>query len=181
MIYLIAGVPRAGKSTLRQKLQRELGIGGMSTDFIRDALMETVDEFKKCRNMEDLERSPMFWSYFQNIVTKQSKDIEAYVIEGTNFLPQDIATFDSKYVRSVVLGYPSLAPQVLFQRIRATDGPRADWTIDLSDEDLRCSTERWARDAAWYQAECATYRLDFVDTGAHFQEGIDKAFAILTR
>ncbi|KKR04778.1 MAG: hypothetical protein UT33_C0016G0003 [Candidatus Peregrinibacteria bacterium GW2011_GWC2_39_14] len=83
MIYLIDGVPRAGKSTLAKKLVEKNGIPFVSTDMVFNMLNDTIPEFNLIEPYA--ERHIKFFPFFKNLMKHVQNSVKDYVIEGDIF------------------------------------------------------------------------------------------------
>lgn len=109
MIYLIGGAPRAGKSILCQQFAAELKIGWISTDLLMELLRVKNDRGVKAEwnaNPEAIiANAEWFYPYLERFVWGTSSLAENYVIEGVDFLPEQVLQLSKQYaVHAVFLG-----------------------------------------------------------------------------
>lgn len=109
MIYFIGGSPRASKSILAQQISAHLHIGWVSTDLLMTLLrVKNIEGVKTKWNAAPEEiaaAAEWFFPYLERFVWGVSSMADGYVIEGADFLPDQIMQLSAQYpLRSVFLG-----------------------------------------------------------------------------
>jgi len=108
MIYLIGGAPRAGKSILCQQFASEQRIGWISTDLMMDLLRVNDAALKSAWNGTHeaiVANAEWFYPYLERFVWGANSLAENFVIEGVDFLPEQVLQLSKKYpVHAVFLG-----------------------------------------------------------------------------
>ena len=109
MIYLIGGAPRTGKSTLGQRFAAKHKIGWISTDLVMEVLRVTGVRGAKAEwnaSPEAIEsNAAWFFPYLERLVWGLDSQADGYVIDGVDFLPNEVSQLSEKYrVRAVFLG-----------------------------------------------------------------------------
>lgn len=171
--YIIAGVPRSGKSTVRRKLLKDHRISGFSTDLIREALIRGIPEFGIKSEQDDITRAHILWPYFREILVERQNYNDDLVIEGTNFLPEHLQEFGSNTdYKLCFLGFPNIDPQEKLRQIRIAQDTDDNWTDDYTDEELLPTIEKWIRDSKQFESECERYGMQFFDTGENFSQTV---------
>lgn len=120
MIYLVGEAPRSGKSILTQRIAAKLNIGWISTDLLYELLrVKNVQGAKTEWNAspEAIEaNAEWFYPCLGRFVGGVSSLAENYVIEGVDFLPENIAQLSTLYwIRAVFLGCSKMTLE-LFDR-----------------------------------------------------------------
>lgn len=108
MIYLIGGSPRVGKSILCQQVAAKLAIGWISTDVLKELLKvqgANITSIAWSDPATIRATAEWFYPYLERFVWGIGSMAESYVIEGVDFLPEQIAQLSQKYqVRCVFMG-----------------------------------------------------------------------------
>src|SRR5437773_9488072 len=109
MIYVIGGVPRAGKSLLGQRLCTTLKVGWVSTDLLMELLRVQNAVGRKVKWDAAPEgitaNAEWFFPYLERFIWGVSELADNYVIEGVDFLPAQVAQLSTQYpIRTVFLG-----------------------------------------------------------------------------
>ena len=117
MFYLVGGAPRVGKSILGQRISAQLGIGWVSTDLLYDLLRFKAVEGTKSEWNAAPEAiaadAEWFFPCLQRFLWGVNSMAESYVIDGVDFLPEQIVRLSALYpIRSVFLGRSKMTLEV---------------------------------------------------------------------
>ncbi|WP_420628867.1 hypothetical protein [Candidatus Leptofilum sp.] len=109
MIYLIGGAPRVGKSTLAQQVAASLKSSWISTDPLLELLrVGDVAGVKTEWNAKPeaiAATAEWFYPYLERFVWSVESLAADYVIEGVDFLPEQVARLSAQFqVRTLFLG-----------------------------------------------------------------------------
>jgi len=120
MIYMIGGAPRVGKSILCQQLAPKLGIGWISTDLLMEVLRaKKVEGVKNEWNASpEAITQTAEWSspYIERFIWGVSGMADGYIIEGVDFLPEQVTQLSKNYsIRCVFLGRSKMSLEVFDQ------------------------------------------------------------------
>jgi hypothetical protein len=120
MIYLIGGAPRVGKSILCQQVAARLRAGWISTDLLLDLLRSAKADGVKTEWNASTEairgNAEWFFPYLERFVWGANSLAKRYVIEGVDFLSEQVDQLSKQYpIRSVFLGLSELTLEVLDQ------------------------------------------------------------------
>lgn len=180
MLYVISGVPRSGKSQLAKLLNRKYSIPYISTDILRDALGKAYPQLGIQENMRDRDRTPILWPFFKGIVEEYKWYKSDYVMEGTNFNPEDLATIkDYEYVKICFLGYKDTTPEKKLFDIRENPS-EAEWTYDIEETQLKEWIASWIRRSNSIYEICKSSGINYYDTSNNFEAVIEKVAVELT-
>lgn len=179
MIYVIGGAPRAGKSILCQQIAAKLKIGWMSTDLLLDLLRLKNESGVK----REWDASPeairahaeWFFPYLERFLWGISSLAENYVLEGVDFLPEQVIQLSMRYqLRPVFLGCSSLTLEVF-------DGhPGRSRGYSSLPEDLRRQiVEDIPLWSDFIRQESNRFGLPYVDMAGNFPGRLEEAEAIL--
>jgi hypothetical protein len=180
MIYLIGGVPRAGKSILAQQLAANLKIGWISTDLLVDLLRaKQVVGPKTEWNAEPqaiAAAADWFFPCLERFVWGVSSMADQYVIEGVDFLPAQAVQLAAQYpIRLVFLGCSQMTPA------RFDQFPGHSKGYAGLPEAMR---RRMAHDiplwSSFIQQEAARFGCPYIDMSVDFHNRLQDATTLLT-
>lgn len=179
-IYVVGGVPRAGKSTLRKLFLNRQKVSGFSTDLIRDILKKTYPEIEHFKNGPDLEEAKRFLPLWGTLLHYTDYYIDSWFIEGANFLPDEIAKFKDRNIKSCFLLYSNSTPEEVFERVRKFDSiKKKDWTLEVPDKKLLDFCKTWVADSKFLEEECKKAGIKVFDVGSSYNEVIEEAYQFL--
>lgn len=175
--YIVAGVPRSGKSTLAKILSAEFGLSVISGDALVSSFMNVLPGSgithygdSHAANCEALE--PFLREYLRQMEQEQIP----YVLDIYHLLPSSLAVLRESH-RICVLGYPEVDPGRKLASMRSQEG-ELDWTVDLSDAQLLELVHRFIAESRALQKECAALDIPFVDTAREGAVALDTALAV---
>ncbi len=171
--FVIAGVPRCGKSIFRKRVLEEYRVAGITTDLLRDGLTEGVPEFGlKREGQSDRQKAEILWPFWEGILIARHYYRDKLLIEGVNFLPKHLAGLKNKdYLKICFVGYPHTGPEEQLRRIKEHTSPDDNWHSTLGDTQLLRLIKIWIEDSLYFEEECRKYGLKFVDLSGQFEKG----------
>jgi hypothetical protein len=175
MLYLIGGVPRSGKSQVKDLLLQNHKISGVSIDVLREALHYSYPQLGIMGDDDpqtDEEQTTLLWPFVQGFIKAYQWYKTDYVFEGVNFDPTLLNTLkDIKYLKMCFMGFAEIDPKKKIQDIRMnhSDG---EWTSEISDEDLEKLVQRLIDRSKQIRDTCEKLGLKYFDTSDNFQEVI---------
>lgn len=179
MIYCIGGAPRAGKSILSQRIAAQLKCGWVSTDLLEDLL-----RFKKVEGIKyQWDASPQaitaaadwFFPCLERFIWGVSTMAERYVIEGVDFLPEQIARLSAGYpVRSVFLG----CSKMTLDRFDRFPGRSVGYSKlpEAVRQQFAQDIPRWS---AFVRQEAERFGCPYVDMSDDFESRLAEAEGLL--
>jgi len=180
MIYIVGGAPRVGKTILAQQVASKQKIGWISTDLLMEIL--------RAKNVEGIksewDASPeaitataeWFFPCLEQFIWGVSSQAEAYVIEGVDFLPNQITQLSKKYnVRSVFLG----CSQMTFERFNQFPGHSPGYT-NLPEEMRRQFVNDIPHWSEFIRQEARSFDQPYIDMSDGFQSRLNEAEQLLT-
>ena len=167
---IIAGVPRAGKSTLTSKISKQLGYQHICFDTINYALEQNMIEPKINTNDESLENtkyiSSVISKFINSIITSGEYNEQDYgvVIDVCQLMPED-------YVKNIAgdncdiyyLVTSEVDSNQRFELLKKYDSPN-DYTYYDSDEQNKEKCERIVETSKYIKEKCEEYGLKCYDT-----------------
>lgn len=181
MIYLIGGVARSGKSTVRALMLRKYGISGIDTDTVRSMIEHAAPELGVSYLKKPRENARKMSRYLEGLVRARFFFEDDYVIEGDALLPKLIGKMiKTKKAKGAVLGMPKVDAGKKLRAIRARE-TRDAWTRRLNDPELLASIEELRRESLRLEKECAAWGVPFFDVSRDFEKTIDGIVVRLVR
>lgn len=171
---VIFGVPRAGKSTLANKIVDKFHYQVLRVDCIRGAFKDVFPELKiKSWTAIEHEKFQEFLAryFYRNI--KQPRNQYNYVLEGceTHVADCDRLFHDENMIR-YYLGMTKISPEQLATNIRKYDSEK-DWTYGKSDDEILEYAKRCIEQSKINQKECEKYHIKFVETSMKREEVLE--------
>jgi hypothetical protein len=178
MIYLIGGAPRAGKSILGQRLSALLRIGWISTDLLQEVLRLQNEEKAEWNATPEAIVATTEWlfPYFERFICGVSSMAESYVIEGVNFLPEQVKQLSAQYqIRTVFLG----CTKMTLERFDQFPGHSIGYTF-LPEEMRRQIVQDVPLWSELIRQRAKQFGYPYVDTSDDFPARLHEAEALLT-
>ena len=177
-IYLIGGVPRTGKTTLAEKVQRTEGISGLELDHVRalfNAQPESPVSYAAKANISLVAKQ--FRPYLEHLVEHLVRSDTDFVINGEIVTPAfaDSSQYNTN-IRSCFLGISDA--DASFDNIRRYASGN-DWTQNIHDDYLHRILEKYVRRSEKTSRKCAEYGIRYFDVSASFRAAHQQAFNYL--
>lgn len=180
MIYFIGGAPRAGKSILAQQVSAHLHIGWVSTDMLMTLLKVKNVAGVKTEWKADPEAiaaaAEWFFPCLERFVWGANSLADGYVIEGVDFLPEQIMHLSAQYPqRSVFLGYSKMT----LDRFDSFPGRSRGYSGLPMEVRSRFAQDipRWSE---FIRQEAERFGCIYIDMSDDFQLRLSEAEAFLT-
>lgn len=178
--YIIGGTPRAGKTTLADRLHLEKGVSIIPHDFIIKAFHETFPQLGifHCDKAPPESTDHMF-PFMKSYLDHWGHN--TFVLDTAYLTPAHFAAagFHEKY-KIAFLGYSDLSVEEKLWQIRQYPNPINDWTKDFSDDEMRPMVEDMLGYSKRVEQECAETGIRFFNTGRDFDAVQKAAFDYLT-
>jgi|GEM_PF-3820258 len=114
MFYLVAGVPRSGKSTFSKILSQKLGISRVDFDDITTLFQEFIPDYGLFMEMNQLEREKRSLPIMASLIKRYIRTNESLIIEGDNINLNDFNFYNqltNGKLKILVFGYKDLTPE----------------------------------------------------------------------
>jgi hypothetical protein len=161
MLYFIGGVSRAGKTEVRRRLLENHSISGIETDVLRSMFEFAAPELGISHSKSPSENRDRMQPYLEAFCKGRSYFDDDYVVEGDALKPEIVERFVRVGEgRAVFLGYPNVSVEIQLVRLR---NHNIGWIQRISDEELRSLLAIFIEDSKWFERECASRNLPFVD------------------
>jgi hypothetical protein len=179
---ILAGVPRAGKSTLSARLSRDFNLQRLAGDPIVRALGDHFPQLD-IRQQQPIpitaERiTPFFLTMCQNYLDKERT---GFVFDSCQIDPAQVEPIlaDGR-IAVMFFGYPHLTAEQLFTRLRAQ--PReGEWTFKHPDEAVRNMCREFVEFAQNHLAICQLRNIPFFDASVDFTAAYEQALVHASR
>lgn len=165
---LIAGVPRAGKTTLTISLAKELrNYHILSLDCIRNAFDDIFPQLEinprgGKNNFTDL---PEFVSRMIYYNKRDLNNQFHYIIEGSQILPDTVKELYNDCI-VIFLGHGETEPQQILDNIRKYDTPN-QYSYKRNDETMLKSIIKHVKIDDEIREKCREYGFRYVDTSSN--------------
>lgn len=186
---VIAGVPRAGKSTLSAQISKRFGYQHISMDSII-AGFETcfpdtgVSTYQGLSSMETLKIiSKKMAPFLQSMIDSGEYDEQEYgmVIDMYQLLPEDYTNhIDPTRCEILYLVTADVTPEERFQLQKKYDTPR-DYTYYKTDEELREGAEYIVEQSRLMKEQCEKYGLPCFETSRSRDTVLEEILQSLSR
>ncbi len=180
---IIAGVPRAGKSTVSQRIAKQMGYQHICMDSILAGIEKVFPETNIDTNAEvDPQKNLEFISskvapFIKAMMESGEYDECDYgvVIDVYQLLPKDYVQY-IKNDRCEIYYFLSsdVTPEERFQILKAFDTPR-DYTYYHSDEENKKDCEDIVNISHFMKAQCALCGVPYFET-SHNREAVVEEF-----
>lgn len=180
MLYIVAGVPRSGKSTVRKKMLLK-GVSGIGTDDLIDVFQTANPELGIHFGAGNKSNSPKLWPYILAFGDQFTRNHEDFLIEGDCFdldLIQGIA--DRKDITVCFIGCKEIDLQTKLHDIR-THAETGDWTFMHSDEELLGFLKGYIEKSERYEDFCKEHGIRYYDTSNAFEDKVNEIVEDLTK
>ena len=145
MIYLIAGVPRSGKSQFSKQLSQKLNIARIDFDDITTAFEALVPEYGLFMTMDQDIREQKAYPIVESLINFYLQRKENLVIEGDNFDLQDWSKYKEickNSLKMCVFGYGDITQEKKIEINSETTIEQICWFEPLSiNEKIRIAQE----------------------------------------
>lgn len=164
---MIAGVPRAGKTTLCSYLANSGKYQHLAMDAIviglEVAFPETGVIHTDCWDF--ISTSKKWIKFIKEMGSNTNYDKLPYrlALDMYHITPQDYNdNIDKKCSDIYFLGYPNISLEEKFEQIRKFD-TMYDWTSKRDDAIVKKHIQEYIEISKWLQEECKKYELPFID------------------
>ena len=180
MIYLIGGAPRVGKSTLCQQISSKMRIGWVSTDLLMEVLRsKTVEGIKnEWKASPEVIKAVAEWSfpYIERFIWGVNSMADGYIIEGVDFLPEQVAQLSKQYqLRSIFLGCSKMTLEIFDQYPGKSKG-----YTNLPEEMRRQFSQDVPRWSEFIRKEAEKSNCQYIDMSGDFPSRLHEAERLLT-
>lgn len=171
---IIAGVPRAGKTTLSSYLAdtpkyQHIAMDGIIIG-IENGFPETGVKHTDC--WEFLSTSNKIIDFLKAITITTNYDRLPYrlAFDLYHITPKIYSeNIDKECCDIYFLGYPNISIEEKLKQIRKFD-TKWDWTSKRDDEDVKAHIKDYIEISKWFEEECEKYDLPFIDVSQNREQ-----------
>jgi hypothetical protein len=180
MLYFIGGAPRAGKSVLAQQVAAHLRLGWVSTDLLMTLLISKDVAGAKAEWDAAPEAiaaaAAWFFPCLERFSWGVSSMADGYVIEGVDFLPEQVVRLATLYpLRAVFLGCAQITPD-RFDRFPG----RSRGYAGLPTEVRRRFAQDVPQWSEFVRQEAGRFGCTYIDMSDDFPSRLSEAEVLLT-
>lgn len=174
---IIAGVPRAGKTTICSKLAQSLKYQHLDMDSILISLEKAFPLTGVLHTdcWEFIETSKIFVKFMKEFSKTRNYDKFAYrlAFDLYHITPKDYCeNIDPNDCEIYFFGYPNISAEQKIKEIRKYD-TKYDWTVNCNDSLLTNHITKYIEISKWLQKECKNYNLPFIDISNNREKVIE--------
>jgi hypothetical protein len=176
MLYLLAGAPRSGKSTIARRFVQETGIPCFSLDFLMMGFARGLPEYGVDPEDDEWTVAELLWPVVKGMAATVVEEQVDYLMEGVQLQPKHVWELCEELggeVRSCFVGFAELGTMTKFQELRAFGGGPDDWLWDLGDRELLREIERLRAFSTRLRNECSKYGLKYFEATGDLQRTVD--------
>lgn len=174
---IIAGVPRAGKTTVCSKLANSLKYQHLAMDAVMIAFEEGLPQagIKHTDRWDLVKTSEQIIKFVARMARTGNYDKLDYrlAFDLYHITPKDYSeNVDRNCCDIYFLGYPNITVEEKLKEIRKFD-TQYDWTSKREDDIVIEHLKDYIDISKWLEVECKKYNLPFVDVSKDREEVID--------
>jgi hypothetical protein len=161
MIYLIGGVARSGKTSIRKRLLNDYKISGLETDSLRTLFELSFPELGIHYQNPPMLNARRMAPFIESFIKSRFFFEDDFVLEGDCVTPDVAKKFgNDARVNSLFLGYPDISfEEKMRQLLEKPEG----WVKDASRDDLQRKIKLFIDDSKIFKDLCAETNLPFID------------------
>ena len=170
---LIAGVARAGKSSIAENLSKNTIYNHFPVDYIASSFYINFPECKINNRVVIDNGSINLSKFLSTVIAKMEKTQEKFIIDSAHIFPKDILPYlDREKWHIYFMGYPKIEAIEKLKNIRKYD-PINSWTRNFNDERLLEIIQGIIATSEEIEKQCKQYNIEFIDTSANFKQTIE--------
>jgi hypothetical protein len=179
MFYIIAGVPRAGKTTIRRLLAKNQGVSGLGTDDLIAILQDSAPESGiKFGNPSGLNKKKLI-PVINAFIKQTQNNFEDFALEGDEFDFDHLAELTKNPdVKVCYIGMKDINPKEKLKIIR-DKAVEKEWTHMHSDEEFLEFLEKYKTTSAEIEIKCKQTGIEYFDSSSDFEETIKQVTSYL--
>lgn len=167
---IIAGVSRAGKSTLAKKIAKKYDMTYIPFDSIVSTLETLYPDIGIAHADENIEMSKKISVFLKEYISHLEYEDINYVLDLYQVYPSDLMKIcDGDTHEMIYLGYSSLSASEKLVDIRKYSREK-DWTRRTLDEEMLKILNLFISESCRMEQQCKDEGILFFNTGENFEE-----------
>lgn len=166
---IIAGAPRAGKTTLSLELIK-LGYIHYKMDSIKRGIFKIFNIDNDDWEYSSQKMAELIDIMLNENITDTVKDKEFYILDTPHLQPKDVKLIKEKNILVIFLGYSQISPLEELKLIRKYDKENY-WSSKVPDDEMLKLVEQNIKYSELIKDECKRLNIPYFDT-SHDREKI---------
>ncbi|MES2225664.1 MAG: hypothetical protein V4480_02540 [Patescibacteria group bacterium] len=181
MLYVLGGSSRSGKTLLARRAVVEKQIPYFPLDGLFYSLVHGAPEFGVLYENTLKERPHKMWPLVKPLLNYFLKEEKEYLIEGDSILPSQVSESiaEGKPIKCCFVGYAESNKDEKLALVREYHQGDADWTKDISDEEMLPMIDEMIEFSQYLKEECSKYDIKYFDVSHDFEGVYTEAFEYL--
>ena len=181
MLYVLGGASRSGKTLLARRAVVEKRIPYFPLDALFGGLANGAPELGVAYENSLMERPAKMWPITRPLLDFFFKEEKDFLIEGDSILPSQVNELlkENKPIKSCFLGYTQLDANEKLALVRKYHQGEADWTKEISDEEMLRMIDEMVQFSKYLESECAKFGIKYFDISHDFENSRNAAFDYL--
>jgi len=181
MLYIIGGAARSGKTLLARKAVAEKKIPYFPLDAFLFSIIRGVPQLGIKYENSFIDRSTKSWPIYRHLFNSFLNEENDFILEGDSILPSQVHELQtgSKLIKCCFVGYTKLTTNEKLTFIRIHHQGKADWTRNLSDEQMLLEIDKIIEFSKYLQIECQKYDIKYFDISEDFEGVHQEIFGYL--
>jgi len=173
---IIAGVSRAGKSTLAKKIAKDYQITYIPFDSIISTLEELYPQIGISHMDDNTQMSKKIAVFLKEFIKHLEYEDINYVLDLYQVFPSDIKDIFNEDTHILIyLGYSSLSAENKLMHVREHARDK-DWTNHVEDAEMIGILDLFIKESKLMERQCSEENVAFFDTGKLFDETLSNAY-----
>ena len=181
MLYIIGGASRSGKTLLARKVVAEKQIPYFPLDSLFSGLAYGAPGLGVRYEDSQTERPEKIWPVLSQMLGFFQREEKDFLVEGDSILPSQVKELidGGLQTKACFLGYPTLSKDEKLNLIRTHHQGEADWTKDISDEEMLKLIDENITFSKYLEEECIRHDIKYFDISLDFHGPREMAYSYL--
>jgi hypothetical protein len=181
MLFIIGGVPRSGKSTVRKQLLERYKISGIELDRVRGMIDKAMPELGMNRDIDEGSLSEKLWPWISGLIEEYKDSTSDYfILEGEYFTPEMVVQFkDDPNCKVCFMLYSDITVEQKVDNIMHKSAYTSGWSKSYTDEEIKGFVEQYIETSHRYKKMCQLLGIEYFDTSDDFESKIEEAVQYL--
>ncbi len=176
MIYLIGGVPRAGKSAIAKALLTIGAIPYLGVDYIKMAFAKSMPDLGVNPVGDDARTARQLWPFVEAMIITMIENSQDYTLEAVYILPeyaQALVRTHPDSIRTCFVGFELVETNHKVRELKEHRGEGDDWLRNADGDELIRFVNRAKKQSGSLRLQCEALGLRYFDNSSNFQQTVD--------